>query len=98
MGDTAHNVRHAMGGTMPRKPMYKTGPMSAAERMREKRARDQGLVWGSGDDLGALSDSGLIEQLAIAFRRDREKKARGVKKEDRGAVTRWLLKEVVRRI
>ncbi|WP_298135796.1 hypothetical protein [Acidiferrobacter sp.] len=83
---------------MPRKPMYKTGPMSAAERMREKRARDQGLVWGSGDDLGALSDSGLIEQLAIAFRRDREKKARGVKKEDRGAVTRWLLKEVVRRI
>lgn len=83
---------------MSRKHMYKTGPMTAAERMREKRARDRGLVWGSGDDLGALSDSGLIEQLAVAFRRDRVKKARGVKKEDRGAVTRWLLREITRRI
>jgi hypothetical protein len=78
--------------------MYKTGPMSAAERMREKRARDRGLVWESGDDLGALSDSGLIEQLATAFCMDREKKVLGVKKENRGAVTRGLLKEVARRI
>lgn len=83
---------------MPRPPLYKSGPMTPAERMREKRVRDQGLVWGSGDDLEALSDSGLMEQLAIAFRRDREKRARGVKKEDRGAVTRGLLKEVARRI
>lgn len=72
--------------------------MTAAERMREKRARDRGLVWGASDDLSALSDSGLIEQLAIAFRRDREAKARGVKKEDRGAITRGLLKEIGRRI
>lgn len=82
---------------MPRKPLYKTGPMAAAERMREKRARDRKLI-ATSDDLEALSDSGLIEQLAIAFRMDREKKAQGVKKEDRGAVTRWLMKEITRRI
>ena len=83
---------------MPRPPLYKTGPMTAAERMREKRARDRGLVWGEDENLKDLSNSGLMEQLAVAFRRDRDKKRRGVKKEDRGAVTRGLLKEVARRI
>ena len=30
---------------MPRKPTRKTGPMTAAQRMREKRARDREIVW-----------------------------------------------------
>ncbi|WP_461282383.1 hypothetical protein [Acidiferrobacter sp.] len=71
--------------------------MTAADRMREKRARDRNLI-ATSDDLKALSDSGLIEQLAIAFRSDRKKKAQGGKKDDRGGVTRWLLKEIARRI
>ena len=83
---------------MPRKPTHKTGPMTAAERMREKRIRDRAKVWSPDEDLEGLSDSGLLEQLAEAFRKDREKKKRGVSKTDRGAVTRWLLKEVGRRI
>lgn len=72
--------------------------MSAAERMREKRTRDRERVWGDNEDLEALSDSGLLEQLAAAFRKDREKRKNGVPKTDRGAVTRGLLKEVARRI
>ncbi|MHB1607129.1 MAG: hypothetical protein ACYCXX_00590 [Acidiferrobacter thiooxydans] len=83
---------------MPRKPLYKTGPMTAATRMREKRMRDRERVWGDNEDLESLSDSGLLEQLAEAFRKDREKKKRGVPKTDRGAITRGLLKEIGRRI
>ena len=57
---------------MPRKPLHKTGPMTAAERMREKRARDRAKVWSPDEDLESLSDSGLLEQVAEAFRKDRE--------------------------
>ena len=83
---------------MPRKPLHKTGPMTAAERMREKRARDRAKVWSPDEDLESLSDSGLLEQVAEAFRKDREKREKGVPKTDRGAVTRGLLKEIGRRI
>ena len=38
---------------------------TSAERMRWKRARDRGTVWGEGDE-SQLSDTALIEQLAIA--------------------------------
>lgn len=83
---------------MPRKPLYKSGPMTAAQRMREKRMRDRENVWGDNEDLEALSDSGLIEQLAEAFRRDRKKRAAGKPKTERGAITRGILKEIGRRL
>ncbi|MHB1660390.1 MAG: hypothetical protein ACYCRF_13970 [Acidithiobacillus sp.] len=35
---------------------------TSAERMRWKRARDRGMVWGEGDE-SQLSDTALIEQL-----------------------------------
>ena len=44
---------------------------SGAERMRWKRARDRGMVWGEGDE-SQLSDTALIEQLAIACQKARE--------------------------
>lgn len=55
---------------MPRKPVYETGPMTPAERMCEKRARDRSVVWGSDTiDPSILSDSGLLEQFTAAFSR-----------------------------
>ena len=42
-----------------------------AERQREKRARDRAKVWSPDEDLRGLSDTGLLEQLAIAFRKER---------------------------
>ena len=44
---------------------------TSAERMRWKRARDRGMVWGEGDE-SQLSDTALIEQLAIACQKARE--------------------------
>ena len=82
---------------MPRQPLYKSGPMTTAERMREKRARDRALVWGSGGDESPLSDSGLIEQLRIAFAKDRQAIRAGKRNRATGAITRALLKEVGRR-
>lgn len=79
---------------MPRQPLYQSGPMTAAERMREKRARDRGVVWGSGEDLKDLSDSGLLEQLAIAFRKERAMR----RTQNHGAITRWLVKELLQRL
>lgn len=79
---------------MPRKPTRKTGPMTAAERMREKRARDRAKVWSPDGDASALSDTGLLEQLAIAFRKERDQ--RGGR--SRGAITRSLMKEIDRRL
>ena len=43
---------------------------TSAERMRWKRARDRGMVWGEGDE-SQLSDTALIEQLAIACQKAR---------------------------
>ena len=79
---------------MPRPPLYSTGPMTAAERQREKRARDRGMVWGSGEDLKSLSDSGLLEQLAIAFRKERAMR----RSKSHGAITRGLVKELLARL
>lgn len=79
---------------MPRQPLYKSGPMTAAERQREKRARDRGFVWGSGEDLEDLSDSGLLEQVAIAFRKERAMR----RTQNHGAITRWLVKELLQRL
>ncbi|MDA8207005.1 MAG: hypothetical protein M0Z36_13135 [Thermaerobacter sp.] len=79
---------------MPRKPIYKSGPMSPADRQREKRARDRAKVWSPDGDASALSDTGLLEQLAIAFRKERDQ--RGGR--SRGAITRSLMKEVDRRL
>ena len=83
---------------MPRTPTYQTGPMTAAERMREKRARDRAIVWGPDGDEKALSDSGLVEQLRIAFAKDRQAIRAGRRNRSTGAITRALLKEVGRRI
>ena len=44
---------------------------TSAERMRWKRARDRGMVWGEGDE-SQLSDTALIEQLAIACQKVRK--------------------------
>ena len=83
---------------MPRKPTQKAGPMTAAERMREKRARDHAIVWGLDSDEKALSDSGLMEQLAVAFTKDRQAIKAGRRNRSTGAVTRALLKEIGRRV
>ena len=83
---------------MPRPPLYKSGPMTAAERMREKRARDRATVWGPDGDEKELSDSGLIEQLRIAFAKDRQALRAGRRNRSTGAITRALLKEIGRRL
>ncbi|WP_297390891.1 hypothetical protein [Acidiferrobacter sp.] len=79
---------------MPRPPLYTSGPMTPAERQREKRARDRGIVWGPDGDEKSLSDSGLIEQIAIAFRKERAMR----RSKSRGAITRGLVKELLLRL
>ena len=83
---------------MPRPPLYKSGPMTAAERMREKRARDRAIVWGTDGDEKELSDSALIEQLCHAFAKDRQAIRAGRRNRATGAITRALLKEIGRRV
>ena len=83
---------------MPRQPLHKSGPMTPAERQREKRARDRATVWGPGGDEKALSDSGLIEQLRHAFAKDRQAIRAGRRNRATGAITRALLKEIGRRV
>ena len=83
---------------MPRQPLYKSGPMTPAERQREKRARDREKVWGPDGDESELSDSGLIEQLRIAFAKDRQTIRAGKRNRSTGTITRALLKEVGRRV
>ena len=78
--------------------MYKSGPMTATERAREKRARDRAIVWGTDGDEKELSDSGLIEQLRHAFAKDRQAIRAGRRNRSTGAITRALLKEVGRRV
>ena len=79
---------------MPRPPLYSTGPMTPAERQREKRVRDRGVVWGSGEDLKSLSDSGLLEQIAVSFRKERAMR----RTKNHGAITRGLVKELLSRL
>ena len=82
---------------MPRQPLHTSGPMTPAERQREKRARDREIVWGCGDEK-ALSDSGLVEQLRHAFAKDRQAIRAGKRNRSMGAITRALLKEIGRRV
>jgi hypothetical protein len=72
--------------------------MTPTERAREKRAREREIVWGSGGDESELSDSGLIEQLRIAFAKDRQAIRAGRRDRATGAITRSLLKEIGRRV
>lgn len=72
--------------------------MTAAERQRKKRARDHEKVWGADRDETQLSDSGLIEQLRIAFAKDRRAIRASKRNRSTGAITRTLLKEVARRL
>lgn len=67
-----------------------------AERQREKRARDRATVWSGSGDESALSDSGLIEQLRIAFTKDRQAIRAG--RQTTGAITKGLLREIERRV
>ncbi len=83
---------------MPRPPLYQSGPMTPAERMREKRARDRATVWSGDGDEKELSDSGLIEQLRHAFAKDRQAIRAGRRNRSTGAITRALLKEIGRRL
>ena len=62
---------------------------TSAERMRWKRARDRGMVWGEGDE-SHLSDTALIEQLAIACQKAREGQG--------NAIALGLLREIAARI
>ncbi len=63
---------------------------TSAERMREKRARDRGMVWGEEELTGALSDTALMEQLAYAYRKARA--GQGT------AIATALLKEAEKRL
>ena len=67
-----------------------------AERQREKRARDRATVWSGNGDESELSDSGLIEQLRIAFTKDRQAIRAG--SHTTGAITKGLLHEIERRV
>ena len=42
----------------------------------------------------AFTDSGLLEQVAIAFRKERAMR----RTQNHGAITRWLVKELLRRL
>ena len=85
---------------MPRKPLNpKSGPMNPAERQRSKRAQDAARVWGDSEDIPGLSDSGLMEQLAVAFRKDRATIREGKKRGPaHGLFVKDLIKEVQKRI
>ena len=62
---------------------------TSAERMRWKWARDRGTVWGEGDE-SQLSDTALIEQLAIACQKTRDGQG--------NAIALGLLREIAARI
>ena len=62
---------------------------TSAERMRWKRARDHEVIWGTGDE-SQLSDTALIEQLAIACQKAREGQG--------SAIALGLLREIAARI
>jgi hypothetical protein len=70
--------------------------MTPAERQRSKRAQDAAKAH---TDIPGLSDSGLLEQLAAAFRKDRASIRDGKKRgPDHGLFVKGLTKEVLRRI
>ena len=63
---------------------------SPAERQRDKRERDYALVWGGRGDETQLSDTALLEQIAIAYR-----KGRNLPGEN--AILRGLIRELMQR-
>lgn len=63
---------------------------SPAERQRHKREKDYALVWGGRGDETQLSDTALLEQIAIAYR-----KGRGLSGEN--AILRGLIRELMQR-
>jgi hypothetical protein len=71
--------------------IYKSGPLSSAERSRRKREREAALM--ASGDLHGLSDTGLLESLARAFLKVRKSRDGG-----HAGTARDLLKEVTRRI
>ena len=83
---------------MTRKTEQKAAPMTPAERQRSKRAQDAARVWGDSEDIPGLSDSGLIEQLAVAFRKDRAAIRAGKRGPAHGQFAKGLIKEVQKRI
>ena len=71
--------------------IYKSGPLSSAERSRRKREREAALV--ASGDMHGLSDTGVLEHLARAFLQ-----ARKSRDGDHAVAVRDLLKEITRRI
>jgi hypothetical protein len=63
---------------------------SPAERQRQKREKDYALVWDVGADETQLSDTALLEQIAIAYR-----KGRNVPGEN--AILQGLIRELMKR-
>ena len=63
--------------------------MTSTERMRAKRERDREAVWTDGR-IGDLSNTGLMVELAYAFHKRDEGRAR--------VVAEALLREVERRL
>jgi hypothetical protein len=63
---------------------------SNAERQRRKRERDHALVWGEDSDESQLSDTALLEQIGIAYRRARDYPGQN-------AILRGLLQELMQR-
>jgi hypothetical protein len=61
-----------------------------AERQRRKRERDHALVWGEDSDESQLSDTALLEQIGIAYRRARDYPGQN-------AILRGLLQELMQR-
>ena len=64
--------------------------MTVAERQRRKRERDYALTWAEGADEAQLSDTALLEQIGIAYRKGRGKTADN-------AILRGLLRELEKR-
>ncbi|MBU2741757.1 hypothetical protein [Acidithiobacillus albertensis] len=63
---------------------------SGAERQRRKRERDRALVWGADSDESQLSDTALLEQIGIAYRKARDYPGQN-------AILLGLLKELMQR-
>ena len=81
-----------------KKTEQKAAPLTPAERQRAKRIRDRDRVWGDTEDLESLSDSGLLQQLAEAFRKDRAAIRAGKRGPAHGLFAKGLIKEVQKRI
>lgn len=68
--------------------------MTSAERQREKRERDRETVWGTKGGQSELSDGGLLERIAVSFRKERATR----KTRNRGVIRVGLVQELLRRL